>query len=241
MARDLDVLCERLKEAAHGDSQANLTEAIARVQKCRQQAQKPLVRASRRWERGQRKRQVRRLVQRGLWRQSQSKRRFGDVSHGVLASVVDDFFDAASADLSDMEALHEMRIRGKRLRYTIELVAGAFDKTLRKDIYPDFENVQERIGVVNDHATAHKIFAQWFEKATGQEFANRFRRLAEIEQERTEATRGEFQTWWTPQRSARLRQRFQLLLLEDCGPAEKDVRSGAPEDDTTPHALSASG
>lgn len=232
MARDLDVLCGRLRSEANGHEEADLAEAVACVERRRKEVQEPLIRASRRWERGKRRRRVRNWVRGDLWRKSKKEERFGDVSHAVLASVVDDFVDAASADLSNIEALHQMRIQGKRLRYTIELVAAAFDKTLRKDIYPDFEEVQDRIGAVNDHATAEQIFTEWCDLSAGKEYSKAFCRLAKIEQKLTETTRQEFLQWWNAERSEWLRKRFQQVLEHGRGAAANGKKSETDEADT---------
>jgi CHAD domain-containing protein len=47
-----------------------------------------------------------------------------------------------------------MRICGKRVRYAMELLAGALDHSFRRELYPTFAEVQEKLGTINDHATA---------------------------------------------------------------------------------------
>ena len=59
-----------------------------------------------------------------------------------------------AADLSDVANLHQMRISGKRVRYAMELLAGAFDDSFRTELYPIYAEVQELLGTINDHATA---------------------------------------------------------------------------------------
>lgn len=220
-ARDLDVLCERLKRSSNGVAKDDLDKAIACVAQRRRETQPALVHAYRRWKRAGRKRRVMRAAKRGLWRKPKSKKRFGDVSIEVLRSVVDQFFEAASADLSDMNALHEMRIRGKKLRYTIEIVARAFDTSLRNEVYPEFEQVQERMGVINDHVTAAATFAQWHNETQDQDHGKVFLQLMKLEEEQAETARCEFLQWWTPARSEPLRHHFQQLLA---GQAAADVR-----------------
>ena len=52
----------------------------------------------------------------------EGKRRFGRQAPKYLVSVVKKFFNAAEADLTTDEALHGLRIRTKKLRYTMEIV-----------------------------------------------------------------------------------------------------------------------
>ena len=90
--------------------------------------------------------------------------------------------------------------------------------------------------MVNDHATAHEIFAQWSEKAQGQEFAKTFRRLAEIEEAQTDESQQEFLAWWTAQRSEQLQQRFERALGEECGACDVGDASVAHDAGTQPNA-----
>lgn len=83
----------------------------------------------------------------------------------MLAPLVDTFLETAKADLSDVESLHRMRLAGKRVRYAMELLAGAFDDSFRGELFVAFEEIQERLGTINDHVTAIKIFRGWLERA----------------------------------------------------------------------------
>lgn len=58
------------------------------------------------------------------------------------------------ADRTNETALHRFRIRGKELRYVMELLAGAFPNALRNELSPIVEVIQDRLGEVNDLATA---------------------------------------------------------------------------------------
>jgi CHAD domain-containing protein len=214
-ARDLDVLCERLSKEAGDPSRANLDRAVVWVQRRRQEVQKPLCKASRGWAHGKQRRKVQRLLRSGLWRKSTRKQRFGGVSRRVLASAVERFFAATSADLSNLESLHEMRIQGKRLRYTIEVVASCFDKRLGEEIYPCVEEVQERLGAVNDHGAAQQMFAGWLGEVQDETLAEIFGELAKIEGERAEAARQEFLQWWNVGRARSLQELFAELLDGD--------------------------
>ena len=58
-----------------------------------------------------------------------------------------------------------MRISGKQVRYTMELLAGAFDESFRRELYVIFAEVQEMLGTINDHASAVTMFHEWRERA----------------------------------------------------------------------------
>lgn len=55
--------------------------------------------------------------------------------------------------------LHEVRIAGKRLRYTLEVVAGFLDPAIAKDATGLLVRLQDVLGGVNDHFTAAKLLA----------------------------------------------------------------------------------
>jgi hypothetical protein len=43
----------------------------------------------------------------------------------------------------------------------MEVVAGAFPSSFRRRLYPRLVAFQDSLGMVNDHATARALFAEW--------------------------------------------------------------------------------
>lgn len=62
-------------------------------------------------------------------------------------------------ELSETE-LHELRIRGKKLRYAAEFFAGAFPKKHAKAYLSALEDIQDRLGALNDAATGQRLLDQ---------------------------------------------------------------------------------
>ncbi len=81
-----------------------------------------------------------------------------------LGLLVDQFFLSAAADLNQPAALHAMRICGKRVRYAMEIFAGAFGPSLRQELYPLVVEIQEKLGGINDHVTAAELYAEWLDQ-----------------------------------------------------------------------------
>ena len=212
LARDLDVIRERLKQRADAASDPQIDEAVLYVAERRELAQRKLNRTYKRAKRNGWKRKIRRVVKRKLWHDTPDTAQFGDVAHSVFNRVVDAFFTAAATDPSDMDALHQVRICGKRLRYTMEIVVDVYDQSLRNVVYPEFEQAQERIGVVTDHSAAAAIFSEWCEQAKGQNCEEVFQSLMVEEQQQCEASRDELLQWWTTQRVQTLKRQFAELL-----------------------------
>ena len=126
--------------------------------------------------------------------------------------MVDQFFATAAVDLSQPPALHAMRISAKRVRYAVEIFAGAFDPVLRQEIYPLVVEIQEKLGAINDHVTAAELFTTWIGQADDPALAEILQPLVAREHEGIERHRQEFLTWWTAGRSTELRRRFDEQL-----------------------------
>ncbi|MBX7165415.1 MAG: CHAD domain-containing protein [Pirellulales bacterium] len=161
---------------------------------------------------------------------------FGQFALTSLSRAVEVFFAAGQADLHDIAALHEFRIRGKALRYSIELFAGAFPPVLREQLYPFVEEMQERLGDVNDHAAAITTFTDLKTDAAARAGELIDRLLIERRAALTEAhTR--FLEWWAADRAAELRARFDDLLAGSGGErtaAALSVPTAAPAQGVQP-------
>ena len=75
---------------------------------------------------------------------------FGNLAAVRLGSLLAEFTDAAVANPNDPAALHRLRILGKRLRYSLEIMAGCFPPTFRTVLYPAVEQLQEHLGGIQD-------------------------------------------------------------------------------------------
>jgi CHAD domain-containing protein len=138
--------------------------------------------------------------------------RFADRARASLRPLVDAFFAACPAPGTGDAALHRFRIRGKELRYALELLAGAFPPAFREELYPVVAALQDRLGLVNDLATAQRPLAEWL-SATGDPVivSHLHRKLAAIAEELVQA-RADFHRWWTPELRDGLRRRFDEFL-----------------------------
>lgn len=89
------------------------------------------------------------------------KRRFGRQTRRMLKPVVKDFWQAAKADLSSDSALHRLRIRIKKLRYTLEIVAPAVDSASYREWKSTLCFWQEILGAINDRVTIKALVDEW--------------------------------------------------------------------------------
>ncbi len=115
------------------------------------------------------------------------------------------FFCASESDLSIYENLHRFRIAGKQLRYSIELLAPAFGDVLREKAYPLILDLQDRLGEINDHASAVRRLAIWSEHTDDPDQSGYLDELQRHEQQRMAQQRQVFLGWWSGSVVKRLR------------------------------------
>ena len=83
---------------------------------------------------------------------------FVELARPALAALRDELHQAASADLTNYEMLHRVRIAGKRLRYAMEIFADCFAPPFKEQLYPLIEEMQEILGRANDsHVAVNRL------------------------------------------------------------------------------------
>lgn len=225
-ARDLDVLRLRLQSRQEQAPSTTTSLLLEHVRLRRREAQQPIVElyehlVARRFDR-----KLRKFIKRiGVSRETADRdQRFDDLARHKLAEMVVPYLEAAGAEMNDPEALHAFRIQGKQVRYAMEIFAGAFDTEFRQDLYPLVAMLQDRLGTINDHATAETFYASWREQSDAP--ALREALQAGIDEERRALTeaRQDFLAWWAPWRREDLRRRFgKFLSLDAPGDADRVV------------------
>ena len=203
-ARNWDVMAERF---SHGEGVS--AKILEQIKARRREVQGPIVAIYQEITTDACEAKVEQLVQEvESHRQGDGKRRFGRQAPKYLASVVGKFFKAATSDLTTDEALHGLRIRTKKLRYTMEIVAVAFDSAFRKKLYPQVTLFQDLLGTVNDHATTKRLFGEWASKAEDVAEKAFLEGLLMAEQRATEDLRAAFLATWTPKVMSGLKKKF---------------------------------
>ncbi|MHC5023020.1 MAG: CHAD domain-containing protein [Planctomycetota bacterium] len=84
---------------------------------------------------------------------------FLDLARATFPALAEGVRDAAGRDLREIDNLHNLRLRGKRLRYGLEVFRDCFGPTF-KDDYKVVEALQEELGAINDwHELAARVTA----------------------------------------------------------------------------------
>lgn len=213
-ARDCDVLLARLAgERSQPLTGYRLEETRAR----RAAAQQPIVAIHERLKRKNRlDRRIARLLH-GVRPHDRDtgqaeERCFGNWARVKLVPMVERFFEAMPTAGADLTALHRFRIRGKQLRYAMELLAPAFPAEFRDKLYPAVENLQEKLGAINDLTMVQQHLRRQLKAADDSERAAALRQLLTAERRRLEETRREFLRWFNRARRQELRAGFEAVL-----------------------------
>ena len=214
-ARDLDVLGARMTSTCPEDL-ADACDAFRKlVRTHRQKAQKPIQQIHATLAEKGFKRRVSTFVDKIRYRGEGREPSIACFAQLSMRPVLEAFFAAAESDFSDTTALHEFRIRGKVLRYTMEIFAGAFAPGFRDELYPLVTEVQEKLGEINDHATALTRLHEWSTEFDSDDQRRLLlHRLMDAESDRLSQAQAKFTAWWTPDWAVELRRRFDQMLKE---------------------------
>jgi CHAD domain-containing protein len=204
-ARDLDVLAERIARD-YGERAAAVEPLVAQE---RDSVQADIVRITERSRRDDRLvRKTARLIKSVRppedFQIAAETPTFREWGAQQLDHVAGQFLDAAPEATADMAALHQFRIRAKSLRYAMELLAGAFGPELRAEHYPVVEELQERLGRINDHVAARDRFRKW---AADEKYAAQKSVLCDLAEDELALLADElreFRQWWTPSMAEQL-------------------------------------
>jgi CheY-like chemotaxis protein len=201
-ARDYDVLISRL----FANDCPPAAERFAQTLRARRRKAQTLIVAVHRdlAQHGDFERDVARMLEHLQTHQQPAAERddafFGQWSRWSLRPVVKKFFQAEPVDWTDVSALHKFRIRGKSLRYTMELLGPTFSEEFRNELYPVIERVQKLLGKINDHATTLTRFGDWFDEVKDSAHRKYLLMLLADEHLRFEQSREAFVSWWRPRR-----------------------------------------
>lgn len=218
-ARDWDVLSLRLKESAKsGRFSATASDADAgsfaavlqQIGERRAAAQPPIREAYRRLAEDGFARQIQDLLDELRYRFDGEQAReptFEQAARRHLAAEVPRVFGTWCGPMTDPDELHQFRIRGKKLRYTMEVFAGAFAQEFRDEVYPIVEQLQKYLGRITDHTMAERRFGELLASAEDDTAPLLMQEIELHRKAATEADR-EFRQWWTADRADALRRRL---------------------------------
>jgi len=208
-ARDLDVMQQQLtRQVRNGDPA--MVSVLCDVERRRRRAQRPLRRLHRRVKKKEFFERAERIIQRIKPRRETSAiASFGQFGAGALRASVEDWFAHADRlDVADVESLHALRISAKHLRYTMELVAPAFDPSLRNDLYPAVAALQDDLGAINDHYCLAALLEKSAHETANGAWRERLQELYLAQCDAADEARRRFARTWHSEQEKVLRRRL---------------------------------
>jgi len=118
------------------------------------------------------------------------------------------FFAKADRKVRDDDAIHALRIEGKKLRYALEIFAPALPACARARCQESLERLQKTLGDFTDHAAAADRFGRWARSADAGPNRDLLVSLCDNERRQADVARKAFSKWWNPSRRRSLRRRF---------------------------------
>ncbi|HEY2826515.1 MAG TPA: CHAD domain-containing protein [Pirellulales bacterium] len=208
-ARDLDVLAQHVTAVCQADHSAGCAALLERISEARRAAQPAITKIYEKLCRRKFQRRVKRLVRKIHWRSQQGEEPTYETAARLgLRPLAVDFFNAAQGDFESILAMHEFRIAGKHLRYAMEVFAAAFEPGFRKELYPVVEELQMKLGAVNDHANNRDRCLAWLDETTDESQRLVLSKLIALETTGLQTSMRDFRHWWSAERTADLKARF---------------------------------
>ena len=202
----------------------------ARVARARRRAQKPIADC----EHSGRKRQVRRYTRELVAKiRYRPKRRgkdaaddaasdmeptYGEAARNVLLPLAEEVLNQPLSREQELPSWHARRLAAKQLRYAMELFAGSLEPAHRQRCYAVVEEVQERLGTINDHAVAAARFAVWKREARHPAERAWLKELMAREEHALRECQADWEAWWSDSRSDEFRQAFHAALARGAPP-----------------------
>lgn len=125
----------------------------------------------------------------------------------------------STADCRSLEQLHRMRIQGKRLRYTLEILVDLGMNGRMRDVLKQLRRIQNQLGAINDGVAICRRLAAWRCKTGDWPLSADLNRWQKQEAIGLEERHRAFVDWWTAERREEFCASLQGLALVDGVPA----------------------
>jgi len=208
-ARDADVLVQQLEQT---DEPALAHTAIHLRQK-RKRAERKLATFSKALvRRGQLDRKRRKLLDKTRWRHKKTPPKYGPWCRGQLRPLCERFFELANADLAPDQAIHELRLAGKRLRYALELAPAAIPAALHRRLYDELSDLQDRLGVLCDAMVAVERMQEWLADASDPASRRHLQAALRRQELQLASRRQRFLRWWSVRRREKMHRAWEKAI-----------------------------
>lgn len=160
----------------------------------------------------------------------------GQLAEQELPGLVEAVRQTDAADLDDIERLHELRIRAKRLRYALEILVDCLPPDFRQELYPRFERMQDMLGEINDLSEIIELIDGFARERTVGSAASQvddapdaagLQRAADEYRVALRERREEFTRWWSGPDAAHLFAELERMIRR-AGRGSHEAEAGQP-------------
>lgn len=195
-ARNRDVLLARIQQHGLKHGHAALSRHLSAE---RRRQQQPIMAIRRDLLRsGRLERRTKKLLARVRWGRSGAPGRepsYAKFIHQRLRRPAEIFQQALCGKHDNSKSLHRLRIRGKRLRYALELAGDAVPRQRREHLDTMLRELQDRLGEINDTTMARKDLRQRLASAKKSSEAVHLKKLLSAEASALKAARKAYVQW----------------------------------------------
>ncbi len=129
-----------------------------------------------------------------------------------LSQCMADVFSEIPENTSDLDQLHQFRIKCKNLRYVMELTMNAFPTPLENIIYPQILDLTSILGDINDCKVLIERIAGWQIQTINGHHLMLLDDICKNEQQTLDNLLNEYQQQWTTTRLNQLYKNYLSLL-----------------------------
>lgn len=183
--RDLDVLIRWLPGLEGQLPEKASNWLLDRAGSCRTVAMRSLRHCGRNLMDQDFKKRARALRHRTHWQNAADAPTVGELYAQKVGELASEFLSKIDSLSRDATQCHKVRILGRRLRYTLELLKDVLPETPTMTICRQLSELQDELGSVNDRTVALQYFIAWRTEWDEKPFTESLCRLMDREQRST--------------------------------------------------------
>lgn len=221
-ARDVDVLQDRIacgEIALKPGNQKRVTRFLKRRRKA---AQKPLKRIYKELAGdGQLERSTKELLNHVERRQAGKPFELSM----PLERTVRSYLKRLNASSKSEARLHRLRIEGKELRYTLEILRDRVSASCIADALKRAKQIQDRLGQIVDHTAAEERLLGWTRRLKRPRLRKALRKMAARERRNARKRINQFHKWWDDRTAKRLTVELREIVAVSAGAGQSACKS----------------
>lgn len=219
--RNLDVYRDRITDS---QSNGDVPPAVLKLIRRRRKESLPkVVAVDRKYRESKRLAKHQKKLLQGL-RDTGSADLFSAFATAALRPVRDEFLAQTRSRDTSPEQLHRLRIAGKHLRYTVELLSETLPQKASQSLLVALTKLQDALGAINDHATALELLAELVKAADDAPTKRWLNQQKRVERTALTSAQAKFLQAWTLKERKRMQSLCEKVLATKAKPKRQAGR-----------------